>query len=292
VVALSDNLLPPERKNLCQRFGNAKKVAKVFVGTTERVIPTFNTVCLPTDGEGFDLIEYVKPKEECESALEEWKSNCKLQSRVDDLKAGPWFKEQLAEWKKFVAEKKKEKEGDFKDFQDEDWMLADLRAEMHLLLHAFVTDVNDPSRLGFAPTHFVHYYKVYTSLAFNVLTFGQQSAQELTELIGDVMTLQKGLFVPSLEKDTEKLTFLELTLKAQTERQDRLDAGDENAALPFSAKKMPPPFVKPIKGQGKGNRPVQPPRTAQGPLRTVPQHKRPGTPLMWGNQEAKRFQRG
>jgi len=191
---------------------------------------------LPTDEDGFDVVEYLKPKDECEVLLENWKQLCKSRSRIDNLKVGPWFKEQFSEWAKTKKEAKFEKKS-YPDFSTEDWMLTDLRAEIHYVLHAFQVDVKDETIPGFIPSNFSFYYKLYTGKPFLPTSFGYDSVEELLQdLVSDVCKIEDHLVVANLAKDADPITFCELAQAAKEDRQDRLDAGDEMAALRFSSK--------------------------------------------------------
>jgi len=257
IVALSknkeDGIFAAERKAMCSRFAGYKKIAKVMLGKTEKTHLKYTDVTLPSEGEGFDLIEYVKPKEECEAELEAWKADCKLRSLVEDLKVGTWYKEQINAVKKLVEEKKADKEA-YKEFTPEDWMLVMLRAELHYIIHAFLADVNDDAREGFASAHLGFYYRKYNQREFLPTTFGMKSIEELVEdLLSDLIEIDaKTLMRAKLAKDCDQITFLEQAEADRNIRADRLDAGDENAALKFSARtKIPGPVHHP-KGQSKG----------------------------------------
>jgi len=49
----------------------------------------------------------------------------------------------------------------FARFESEDWILLNLRFEVHLLVHAFKRDCNDPERTGMLPEHLPFYYGKY-----------------------------------------------------------------------------------------------------------------------------------
>lgn len=318
IVALSknkeDGIFAAERKAICSRFPSYKKIAKVMLGKTEKTHQKYTDVSLPSEGEGFDLIEYVKPKEECEAELEAWKADCKLRSLVEDLKVGTWYKEQITAVKKLVEEKKADKEA-YKEFTPEDWMLVMLRAELHYIIHAFLADVNDDAREGFASAHLGFYYRKYNQREFHTATYGMKSIEELVEeLLSDLIEIDaKTLMRAKLAKDCDQITFLEQAEAERNTRADRLDAGDENAALKFSARTKIIPGYQQGKGQSKGAAqkmqigtkvvatnalrrpiPVHPgaaARTVTGAqLRTVPQHipqtyiagsKRPAATATW-----------
>merc|ERR1711871_511999 len=49
----------------------------------------------------------------------------------------------------------------FFNFLYEDWMLLSLRYELHLLMHAFRRDIDDPDRPGFGKDNLDFYYNKY-----------------------------------------------------------------------------------------------------------------------------------
>merc|ERR1719233_1939478 len=262
VVALGDNLTEAERTRICRSF-IGKKLCRVFLEPTDKTLDQYDQVTLPTDAESFAAVEYATSKEQSEAALAEWKMECKRRARVDSLKPGKWFTEQLDAWKKLKAEKQADKEA-YADFSEEDWILANTRAELHYLLHAFIEDVNDEGRPGFTPANLGFYYKLYTSRVFRLEAFGCKKVEDFADLVNGVFKLDKGLMLPLVAKDADPMTFTEQTDRARIERRDRLDAGDENAALPFKAKsaagKVGPPAngggaKGANKGMGKGGKP-------------------------------------
>lgn len=142
------------------------------------------------------------------------------------------------------------------EFSDEDWMLAVLRAEMHSILHAFKNDVNDEERISFPAIHFAYYYQLYTGkvMSMTLQAFNCKTLEELTRLVPEIckhtadldeFSLRKktdplvadyDLVIPAMPQDIEVSEFVALTEVARQNRTDRLDAGDENAALNFSHK--------------------------------------------------------
>ncbi|CAD7931574.1 unnamed protein product [Amoebophrya sp. A25] len=143
------------------------------------------------------------------------------------------------------------------EFAEEDWMLALLRCELHTLVHAFRKDVNDPERTSFPAIHFGHYYQLYTGKNFGgtLQNFNCKTLEELTRLVPDMCqhTVEMDDFALRREKtallqdydlvlpahddaDMEVCKFIQDTEDARQMRTDRLDAGDENAALTFTYK--------------------------------------------------------
>eukprot|EP00397_Hematodinium_sp_SG-2012_P003043 GEMP01003051.1.p1 GENE.GEMP01003051.1~~GEMP01003051.1.p1 ORF type:complete len:1173 (+),score=378.10 GEMP01003051.1:92-3610(+) len=129
-----------------------------------------------------------------------------------------------------------EEEGiDTSDFTDEDWMLAQLRVELHLLVHAFKEDVNDEERTTFPSMHLATYYKMYNYRNLMMCNFECKSVAELCALVPDIAKEEGDLMVALREKDTSVTTLLEDTEKIRQDRVDRIRAGDEGSALKFKA---------------------------------------------------------
>ncbi|CAD7966665.1 unnamed protein product [Amoebophrya sp. A120] len=287
-----------------------------------------------TESEAWDTVEYVyeadpsKTQEELATLVNEkfvaWKKDCKLKSKVTDLKKGPYYTNQITKFSKLrqmqhkataeqarkahaatkeklkaekkakkeaaAAAKKEEEKGDkekeegaaepaaeeakeesveseeeeevlpaiMEEFSEEDWMLAQLRCEIHSLIHAFRMDVNDPERVTFPATHMAYYYHLYSGKPFSqtLQSFNVRTLEELTKLIPDVCEHTKDmddfalrkekslledfdLVLPaSSEADLDVQKFIEVTEEARQMRTDRLDAGDENAALNFTFKQQ------------------------------------------------------
>merc|ERR1719204_939731 len=60
----------------------------------------------------------------------------------------------------------------FANFVYEDWALLSTRYELHLLLHAFKKDLNDPDRPSFTEAHLAYYYQKYFRKSFSIKSFG------------------------------------------------------------------------------------------------------------------------
>jgi len=241
-------LFAEERAKVLHALSKHDKLAVVvkFETKTKQEFWKHAEACLPTDEEGFSKIEYVSSKDEAEVALEAWKYDQKLRSKVEDLKIGDTFKEKNEAWTKFVTEKKETDEG--KEFSDEDWMLADLRAEFLHILEAFKVDVNDETRPSFPPNLFALYYRLYLAekkKPFNPLAFACPSMEALlkSKHLSDTIELnERNLLVPKLENVTHDAIY-ELVKKQRKIRLLRVGAGDELSELQFSAKN-PPPMMK------------------------------------------------
>lgn len=137
------------------------------------------------------------------------------------------------------------------EFSEEDWMLAQLRCEILSLIQSFSRDVNDPERISFPALHFPYYYQLYSgkTLHQTLFQFSCKTADELLRLVPEIcahtqkedeFAPQKSLLsdydlvLPSSEFENATVSSLiEVTEDARQMRTDRLDAGDENAALTF-----------------------------------------------------------
>lgn len=122
----------------------------------------------------------------------------------------------------------------FRDFQNEDYALMSLRAEMHFLAHSFGKDVDDSDRTAMHLDHLVFYYQKYLSKNLNAQTYGVQTPLELLQLIRDTIYVQeKNHAIESLiPADLEThAVFIKLTEEARRQRFLALEMGDETAKL-------------------------------------------------------------
>jgi len=124
----------------------------------------------------------------------------------------------------------------FANFEYEDWCLLSLRSELHLLLHAFRRGVDDADRPSFPETHLQFYYQRYCKKILDIKHFGVPSLSSLIELVRDTATVDGPLSIlkTSLPEDESFDKFVKLAEEHRRDRQRRLDAGDETAALKFS----------------------------------------------------------
>lgn len=131
----------------------------------------------------------------------------------------------------------------FANFVYEDWALLSIRYELHLLVHSFVKDMDDPERTGFIEAHAAFYYNKYFKKAFNVKSFAVNDLSGLVALIKDTVKLDEKsqMMQTVLAADTPFENFVKLTEDHRRERQRRTDAGDETAQLKFSRPQPPPP---------------------------------------------------
>lgn len=130
----------------------------------------------------------------------------------------------------------------FANFAYEDWALLSIRYELHLLVHGFQKDLNDPERPSFVETHAAYYYNKYFKKAFNVKLFGVNDLAGLVELIKESVKINdKNMLECGKSEDTPFENFVKLTEDHRRERQRRMDAGDETAQLKFTKPSPPPP---------------------------------------------------
>merc|ERR1712227_939075 len=85
----------------------------------------------------------------------------------------------------------------FKDFEVEDWALASLRFELHLLTHAFRKDVDDPERTGIYLEHLWFYYHKYFKKTLNPKFYGKEDFKELMTLVKDTIFFKRPLVIES-----------------------------------------------------------------------------------------------
>merc|ERR1712039_395732 len=121
----------------------------------------------------------------------------------------------------------------FKDFSGDDWTMLGLRHELHLLMHAFRRDVNDPERLGIHLDHLPFYYNKYYKKSISAQMYGKTSFAELLGMVRDVaFVTEKQVLEAQLDDEMESLQiFIKLTEEDRRERHLRLDLGDESARL-------------------------------------------------------------
>lgn len=120
------------------------------------------------------------------------------------------------------------------DFQYEDWTLLAARYELHLLLHAFKKDLNDPDRPTFKEAHLAYYYNKYYNKRFIIENFGVEGFGEFAELVKEVLAVtEKGFIEAQLPEDEAIANFVKQTEEHRRDRQRRVDAGDETALLKF-----------------------------------------------------------
>eukprot|EP00928_Gymnodinium_smaydae_P072685 TRINITY_DN55_c0_g1_i1.p1 TRINITY_DN55_c0_g1~~TRINITY_DN55_c0_g1_i1.p1 ORF type:complete len:891 (+),score=345.70 TRINITY_DN55_c0_g1_i1:63-2675(+) len=122
----------------------------------------------------------------------------------------------------------------FKEFLNEDWVMASLRFELHLLAHAFRRDVNDPDRSGVYLEHLGFYYQKYFKKPLSLAAYGADSAEALVELAADTVQVSKQVMESSLPEELEEGSlglFVKLAEESRRHRKLLVDSGDETAKL-------------------------------------------------------------
>jgi len=240
----------------------------------------FSLFTTPDKSEGFDDIRYEwDSAADSKEYLKVWVTNKKLSTRVEDLKPGEFFVTKNAEFNKSMhgwqdslktsppaadaAKPDDEDELDvfkvediknigenralFEHFEGEDWALAALRFELHMLTTSFKRDCNDPDRTGVPLEHVNFYYFKYFGKMFSPAIFGFDAVsgtKDILNLIKDSVTLEDNLLVSKDEDDMDNFDiYIKRAEYSRRERSRRIEAGDETARLKFqpSKQELPPP---------------------------------------------------
>merc|ERR1719506_2952651 len=124
----------------------------------------------------------------------------------------------------------------YKNFGPEDWLLAQLRFEMHHLVRSFSTDVTakDPDRRGIIPSLLPHYYYVFFEKALHPTTYGQESMEALLEYVQDTVELKNDVLTVKHDADMPDQHIVRVTEEGRRDRVNRIAAGDESAKLKFA----------------------------------------------------------
>jgi len=162
----------------------------------------------------------------------------------------------------------------FSHFSWEDWMLLSLRCELYLMSHSFRKDIGDPERLGVHESNVGFYYQKYYKKPFQVQFYGVDSTAALLDMVKDTVRIdpEHKILDSQIPEDMSTFDiFVKLTEECRRQRQQLLDAGNEDARLHFvrpelqhgMGKSMPPPYG--FKGSGKGYTPRPPQPVHRGP---------------------------
>jgi len=146
----------------------------------------------------------------------------------------------------------------FSKFTYEDWTMLSTRYELHLLMHSFKKDLNDPDRPGFGEKHLGFYYQRYFKKTWNFPQFNIPKFEDFLEVIKDTVSIKDSFLKAEQAEDTPLETFVKLAEEHRKERERRVDAGDETAKLKFSKPQPPRPdgakgSAPWAKGNGKGD---------------------------------------
>ncbi|CAJ1363719.1 unnamed protein product [Effrenium voratum] len=153
----------------------------------------------------------------------------------------------------------------FANFAYEDWTLLSTRYELHVLLHSFKKDLDDPDRPSFSEKHLGFYYQKYFKKSWNFSLFGLEKFEDFLDIIRDTLSVENGFLKAEKPEDTPLEDFVKFTEEHRRERERRVDAGDETAKLKFTRPAVPRQDGKgPAKGAGKGSAGATTPRTSYG----------------------------
>merc|ERR1712060_267290 len=154
----------------------------------------------------------------------------------------------------------------FANFVYEDWALLSLRFELHLLVHAFRHDLNDPERPAFHENHLSFYCNKYYQKPLNLKSYGVSKLAELFDMLPDTVKISalNSTIESQLPEDTPMENFVKLTEEHRRDRQRRADAGDESAVLKFSSS-TPASARQPQQPQ-RPQRPQQSHKVVQSPI--------------------------
>merc|ERR1711957_824828 len=128
----------------------------------------------------------------------------------------------------------------FSKFHFEDWVLLCLRFELHTLARSFAKDVGDNERPCMPLDHVAFYYNKYFLRQLNTRAYGVNSVVEVINIVKDTVTIRDCHGHSTLDsllppEDVTPDIFVRLTEQARRERTLKIEAGDENARLKFTA---------------------------------------------------------
>eukprot|EP00913_Durusdinium_trenchii_P026466 g24832.t1 len=189
----------------------------------KEIAKSFGNFSLPKKEEGFEEILWAwQAEEQCLEHLQRWVAEKKLMQRVDELRPNEWFREKLRDGEPL-----------FGKFTWEDWMMLDLRVQLHLLVHGYKHAMKDPDRVTFHERHTEFYFEIFYRRALSLKNLGLSKVVELLEMVNDTMGLHptKCVLEPQMKDDAPFENLLRLVEDARRLRWQRLDAGDELAAL-------------------------------------------------------------
>ena len=120
----------------------------------------------------------------------------------------------------------------FINFRYEDWVLLNLRVELHLLMFALLNDTTACTRID----RLSFFYNKYFKKPLIPSNYGFQAYGELLDIIKDTVAItgEASVLAPQLEEDTDFSKFVTLTASHQHDRHRRVDAGEVSAVLNFA----------------------------------------------------------
>jgi len=142
-------------------------------------------------------------------------------------------------------------------FDYEDWVLFDLRVEMHLLLH---------DTCGIRLNEAAACYKAYFRKPLPVQKCNVGDARELLKIVSDTLRCSENdVVVPTLSKDVSLDQFVRLGEAHRRRRISYVEAGDEAMALHFRrSPRRPPSVASPPRRSNRGNHLKSPASASDG----------------------------
>lgn len=121
----------------------------------------------------------------------------------------------------------------FSKFTWEDWMMLELRFQLHVLVHGYKHCMNDPGRVSFHESHTQFYFETFWGKELSLRSYGVESIAELLRMVRDTIEVlpNNSVLDPQLSDDTPLENFVRLTEDYRRDRLRKLDAGDQTAAL-------------------------------------------------------------
>ncbi|CAE6920097.1 Hnrnpu [Symbiodinium sp. CCMP2592] len=121
----------------------------------------------------------------------------------------------------------------FSKFTWEDWMMLELRFQLHVLVHGYKHCMNDPGRVSFHESHTQFYFETFWGRELSLRNYGVESIAELLRMVRDTIEVlpNNSVLDPQLSDDTPLENFVRLTEDYRRDRLRKLDAGDQTAAL-------------------------------------------------------------
>eukprot|EP00928_Gymnodinium_smaydae_P069895 TRINITY_DN5372_c0_g1_i1.p1 TRINITY_DN5372_c0_g1~~TRINITY_DN5372_c0_g1_i1.p1 ORF type:complete len:834 (-),score=138.74 TRINITY_DN5372_c0_g1_i1:220-2721(-) len=271
----------------------------------------FSGFKIPTAAEGFDDITFQWDNEaSAQEHLSKYLEHLRLTTRVDDVRPGQWFKEKQSEWMKTLKEwqalqntnasktqnEESEKPLDnidvfsvenildigngkplFSEFAFQDWVLVQLRFELHLLAYSFSKDADGRK---IVEKHFDHYYAKYFQRSLSLKMFGVESKAKLFDMLRDCISFAAPdqILESSLSEETGIEMFVKLQEDSRRTRQRHIDAGCDLPALNFHPSCMQQRVHSgPYGGAAASTMPRQP-----GQVNASAHANRPGNPRVGG----------
>jgi len=122
----------------------------------------------------------------------------------------------------------------YSKFEQEDWTLAGLRYEVHVVMSTFAKEVEASKRPGIHKTLFSDYFKLFQRRDFYPENYGCKDLEAFCEMFKDTFAIDDdGLLVPEHEPEAAVTTFIRLTEDARRDRERKLFLGDTSVKLEF-----------------------------------------------------------